>query len=39
MMAGNYVRFSVTFEAGSIQEEKDVLNEMKSGLKKLKLKF
>jgi LL-diaminopimelate aminotransferase len=37
--AGNYVRFSVTFEAGSIQEEKDVLNEMKSRLKKLKLKF
>jgi LL-diaminopimelate aminotransferase len=37
--AGNYVRFSVTFEAGSIDKEKEVIEEMKKRMGKLKLKF
>jgi LL-diaminopimelate aminotransferase len=37
--AGRYVRFSVTFEAESIQKERDVLNEMKERMQKLKFKF
>ena len=37
--AGKFVRFSVTFEADSLQSEIDVINEMKERMKKLKLKF
>jgi LL-diaminopimelate aminotransferase len=37
--AGKYIRFSVTFEAESIQKERDVLNEMKKRMQKLKFKF
>ncbi len=37
--AGNYIRFSVTFEADSIEKEKIVINEMKERMKLLKLKF
>jgi LL-diaminopimelate aminotransferase len=37
--AGQYIRFSVTFEADTPQEEKEVINEMKQRMKKLKLKF
>lgn len=37
--AGKYVRFSVTFEAGSLEEEKEVINEMKKRLKILNLSF
>jgi LL-diaminopimelate aminotransferase len=37
--AGKYIRFSVTFEADSIEREKEVLDEMKNRMKKLKLKF
>jgi len=37
--AGKYVRFSVTFEADSIDKEKAVINEMKERMKLLKLKF
>jgi len=37
--AGKYVRFSVTFEAGSVQKEREVINEMKERLKILNLKF
>ncbi len=37
--AGHYLRFSVTFEADSEQEEKEVIDEMKRRIKKLKLKF
>jgi LL-diaminopimelate aminotransferase len=37
--AGKYVRFSVTFEADSVQKEKDVINEMKKRMKVLNLKF
>ncbi|MCX6302571.1 MAG: LL-diaminopimelate aminotransferase [Bacteroidia bacterium] len=37
--AGKYVRFSVTFEAESIQKENDVLFDMKERMKKLKLIF
>ena len=37
--AGNYIRFSVTFEADSAQKEIEVINEMKTRMKKLKLKF
>ncbi|OFY62234.1 MAG: aspartate aminotransferase [Bacteroidetes bacterium RBG_13_43_22] len=37
--AGKYVRFSVTFEADSVQKEKEVINEMKKRLKVLNLKF
>ena len=37
--AGRYVRFSVTFEADTLQKEKEVIDEMKKRLKVLKLKF
>ena len=37
--AGSYIRFSVTFEADSIEREKEVLDEMINRMKKLKLKF
>jgi LL-diaminopimelate aminotransferase len=37
--AGKYIRFSVTFEADSIEREKEVINEMKSRIKDLKLIF
>ncbi len=37
--AGRYIRFSVTFEADSLQKERDVIDEMKRRLKKLKLIF
>ncbi len=37
--AGKYIRFSVTFEADSIKKEKDVINEMKERMKRLKLIF
>jgi LL-diaminopimelate aminotransferase len=37
--AGRYIRFSVTFEADTPQKERDVIDEMKRRLKKLKLRF
>jgi LL-diaminopimelate aminotransferase len=37
--AGKFIRFSVTFEAESVQKEKEVINEMKQRMKKLKLIF
>jgi LL-diaminopimelate aminotransferase len=37
--AGRYIRFSVTFEADSIEKEIAVVEEMKSRISKLKLKF
>lgn len=37
--AGKYIRFSVTFEADSLQKEIEVINEMKKRIKILKLKF
>jgi len=37
--AGRFVRFSVTFEADSPQEEIEVINEMKKRMMKLKLRF
>ena len=37
--AGKYVRFSVTFEAESVSDEKRVINEMKQRLKLLNLVF
>jgi LL-diaminopimelate aminotransferase len=37
--AGRFIRFSVTFEADSIQKEIEVINEMKKRMKLLKLKF
>lgn len=37
--AGKYIRFSVTFEADSLQKEIEVINEMKKRIKRLKLKF
>ncbi len=37
--AGKYIRFSVTFEADSIDKEKAVINEMKRRMSLLKLKF
>lgn len=37
--AGHYLRFSVTFEAGSEQEEEEVIEEMKRRIQKLKLVF
>lgn len=37
--AGAYLRFSVTFEAGTVQEEYAVINEMKERLCRLKLIF
>jgi len=37
--AGKYMRFSVTFEADSIQKEKEIIDEMKNRLQRLKLRF
>jgi LL-diaminopimelate aminotransferase len=37
--AGKYIRFSVTFEADSLQKEIEVINDMKKRMKLLKLKF
>jgi LL-diaminopimelate aminotransferase len=37
--AGAYVRFSVTFEADSLEKEIEVLDDMKTRLKILRLKF
>jgi LL-diaminopimelate aminotransferase len=37
--AGKYIRFSVTFEADSLQKEIEVINEMKKRMKVLKLRF
>ena len=37
--AGKFIRFSVTFEADSLQKENEVINEMKARMKTLKLKF
>jgi LL-diaminopimelate aminotransferase len=37
--AGKFIRFSVTFEAADLTEEKKVINEMKERISKLKLKF
>jgi LL-diaminopimelate aminotransferase len=37
--AGKYVRFSVTFEADTVQKEKEVIEELKKRMKKLNLKF
>ena len=37
--AGKYIRFSVTFEADTIDKEKAVINEMKERMKLLKLIF
>lgn len=37
--AGRYIRFSVTFEADSLEKETEVINEMKERMKLLKLKF
>jgi LL-diaminopimelate aminotransferase len=37
--AGKYVRFSVTFEADSVQKEIEVISEMKERMKLLRLKF
>ncbi len=37
--AGHYLRFSVTFEADSEQEEMEVIDEMKRRIKKLNLRF
>jgi LL-diaminopimelate aminotransferase len=37
--AGSYIRFSVTFEADSLNQEIEVIKEMKERMKLLKLKF
>jgi len=37
--AGAFIRFSVTFEADSIEKERKVIEEMKNRMKKLNLKF
>jgi LL-diaminopimelate aminotransferase len=37
--AGKYVRFSVTFEADTLQREREVIGTLKKRLKELKLKF
>jgi LL-diaminopimelate aminotransferase len=37
--AGKYIRFSVTFEAGSPQKEIEVINEMKKRIRTLRLRF
>jgi LL-diaminopimelate aminotransferase len=37
--AGKYIRFSVTYEADTLQKEMDVINEMKRRLNRLKLVF
>lgn len=36
---GNYIRFSVSFEAESLEDEKNIIEDMKQRMKKLKLKF
>ena len=36
---GNYIRFSVTFEADSLEREKEVIDEMKKRIRKLGLRF
>jgi LL-diaminopimelate aminotransferase len=37
--AGKFIRFSVTFEADTIQKETEVIDEIKARMKLLKLKF
>lgn len=37
--AGKFIRFSVTFEADSMQKEKEVISELKKRMKSLGLKF
>ena len=37
--AGKYIRFSVTFEADSLRKEKEVINEMKERMTKLRFRF
>ncbi|MCX6334328.1 MAG: LL-diaminopimelate aminotransferase [Bacteroidia bacterium] len=37
--AGKYIRFSVTFEAANLTDEKKVIHELKARIGKLKLKF
>jgi LL-diaminopimelate aminotransferase len=37
--AGKFIRFSVTFEADTLQQEVEVISEMKKRMKLLKLKF
>jgi LL-diaminopimelate aminotransferase len=37
--AGKFIRFSVTFEADSLQKEAEVINEMKTRMKNLQLVF
>ena len=37
--AGKFIRFSVTFEADTLQKEVEVINEMKNRMKLIKLKF
>jgi LL-diaminopimelate aminotransferase len=37
--AGKFIRFSVTFEADTLQKETEVIDEMKNRMKLLKLKF
>lgn len=37
--AGKYIRFSVTFEADSIEKEKEIIKEVEHRLQKLNLKF
>lgn len=37
--AGKYIRFSVTFEANSIEKEKEIMKELEMRLQKLNLKF
>jgi LL-diaminopimelate aminotransferase len=37
--AGKYIRFSVTFEAASLEKEIQVIEEMKNRIKKIGLKF
>jgi len=37
--AGKYIRFSVTFEADTLQKETEIIDEMKTRIKKLRLKF
>jgi LL-diaminopimelate aminotransferase len=37
--AGQYVRFSVTFAADTIEEEKATIEELKIRMKGLRLKF
>jgi LL-diaminopimelate aminotransferase len=37
--AGKFIRFSVTFEAETLEKEREVMNEMKARMKTLRLKF